>query len=86
MDARATQTTARSVNQAIRRDFFDRYNGVMVKESVAFGHPTTQRMFRRTFTVAAKNFYFAAVVAPMLRSEDSTALPLLADCAPFRRL
>ena len=66
MDAPATLETARSVSQAVRKDFFDRYNGVVVKETFAFGHPTTQRMFRRTFTVAAKNFYFAAVVAPML--------------------
>ena len=66
MDAPATQETARSVSQAVRKDFFDRYNGVVVKETFAFGHPTTQWMFRRTFTVAAKNFYFAAVVAPML--------------------
>ena len=66
MNAGAAQESAHSVSQAVRRDFFDRYNGVVVRETAAFGHPTTQRMFRRTFTVAAKNFYFAAVVAPML--------------------
>jgi hypothetical protein len=74
MDARSTQETAPSVSQAVRKDFFDRYNGVVVKETVAFGHPTTQRMFRRTFTVAAKNFHFAAVVAPMLLREREDKL------------
>jgi hypothetical protein len=33
--------TEQCVSQAVRKDFFERYNGVVVKETVAFGHPTT---------------------------------------------
>jgi hypothetical protein len=62
MDAGATLESAGNVSQAARNYFFDRYHGVIVTESAAFGHPTTQRLYRRTFTVAAKNFYVAAVV------------------------
>lgn len=66
--------TKQLVEQA-KQTFFEKFTGAVLRRKAVFGHPITQRFFRRYFEITSRNAHFINVFGRVLLGEERVKEP-----------